>query len=246
METDSKTNLLKEASDRPQVYSSPAIIARRQRILEETRKIISEQGISALSMNEVGLRAGVAKRTLYNAFQTRERMIATAIQEYFDEFVGHIHFTNASGTMMHNLERMISVVQRNRQIRNYIKAIMSLYFSPDADSDIWLAMHSMATRPNLKWLKILQSKKQLQPWVHVERLAEDAVRIEYAIINDWALGRFPDDEIVVRLITSYLTFILGATRGPARKEIEELLKRIDAEGVVALPEPKSLKGIKVA
>ena len=70
----------KESGDRPQTYSSPAIMERRRRILEETRKIIAEKGIAALSMNEIGQRAGVAKRTLYNAFQTRERMIASAIK----------------------------------------------------------------------------------------------------------------------------------------------------------------------
>lgn len=236
----------KDVSDRPQTYSSPAIMARRKRILEEARKIISEQGIAALSMSEIGQRAGVAKRTLYNAFQTRERLIAAAIQEYFDEYVGRISFVNPPGTMMHNLERMISVVQRNRQIRNYIKAIMAIYFSPEVDSDIWVAMHSMATRPNLEWMRTLQAKKQLQPWVDVNRLADDAVRFEYATINDWALGRIADDEIVVRLISSYLTFMLGATRGAARKEIEELLSRIEVEGAAALPMPQRIRIERIA
>jgi AcrR family transcriptional regulator len=230
--------LLKEASDRPQTYSSPAILARRARILEETRKVIAEQGIAGLSMNDIGVRAGVAKRTLYNAFQTRERMIAAAIQEYFDEYVGRIPYASKPGTLLHNLERMTSVLQRNRQIRNYIKAIMALYFSPDADSDIWQVMHSMATRPSMQWVRTLQTKKQLHPWIDVDTLVDDAVRFEYATINDWALGRIPDDEILVRLISSYLTLFLGATRGAARKEIEELLARIAVDGQAALPLPK--------
>ena len=71
-------------------------------------------------------------------------MIATAIQEYFDEYVSRIVYSSPPGTMQHNLERMISVVQRNRKIRNYIKAIMALYFSSDVDRDIWTAMHSPA------------------------------------------------------------------------------------------------------
>jgi AcrR family transcriptional regulator len=229
---------LKEKGERPQTYSSPAIIERRRRILEETRKVIAEQGIAALSMNEIGQRAGVAKRTLYNAFQTRERMIASAIQEYFDEYVGKIAYSSAPGTLQHNLERMISVVQRNRKIRNYIKAIMALYFSNDVDHDIWTAMHSPAVHHNRQWIEVLEAKKQLQPWVEAGRLVEDLVRFEYATINDWAQGRIPDDEVIVRLVSSYLTCILGALKGTARKDVEVLIKDVADRGMAALPLPQ--------
>jgi len=237
-------SLLKETSERPQTYSSPAILERRQRILEETRRVIAEQGIAALSMNEIGQRAGVAKRTLYNAFQTRERMIAAAIQEYFDEYVSRISFTSPPGTMMHNLERMISVVQRNRKIPNYIRAIMALYFSSGVDSDIWQAMHSLATRHNREWIEALAARKQLQPWVQVDSFVDDLVRYEYATINDWAQQRIADDAILVRLVSSYLTFILGALRGAARKEVETLLKDVTERGMDALPLAK--RGKKAA
>jgi len=228
-------SLLRETSERPQTYSSPAILERRQRILEETRRVIAEQGIAALSMNEIGQRAGVAKRTLYNAFQTRERMIATAIQEYFEDHVSRISFTSPAGTMMHNLERMISVVQRNRRIPNYIRAIMALYFSSGVESDIWLAMHSLATRHNREWIEALAARKHLQPWVQVDGFVDDLVRYEYATINDWAQQRIADDAILVRLVSSYLTFILGALRGTARREVETLLKDLAERGLDALP-----------
>jgi len=233
--TDKDMADLKENGDRPQTYSSPAIIERRRRILEETRKVIAEQGIAALSMNEIGQRAGVAKRTLYNAFQTRERMIATAIQEYFDEYVSRIVYSSPPGTMQHNLERMISVVQRNRKIRNYIKAIMALYFSSDVDRDIWTAMHSPAIHHNKQWIEALDATKQLQPWVQVDKLVDDLVRFEYATINDWAQGRIPDDEVIVRLVSSYLSCLLGSLKGAARKEVEALIKDIAERGMDALP-----------
>src|SRR5438094_204527 len=75
---------------KPQTYSSPAIRARRRRILEETRRMIAEDGLLNFNMNELCKRAGVAKRTLYNAFQTREQLIAIAIAEYFQEYVDRI------------------------------------------------------------------------------------------------------------------------------------------------------------
>ncbi|CAN5156385.1 hypothetical protein BH09PSE3_BH09PSE3_18180 [soil metagenome] len=233
--------LLKEVNERPQTYSSPAIVERRRRILEETRKVIAEHGIAALSMIDIGQRAGVAKRTLYNAFQTRERMIAAAIQEYFDDYVSRISYTYPPGTMLHNLERMISVVQRNRKIRNYIRAIMALYFSSEVDIDIWTAMHLLAKRHNKEWIQGLADRKQLQPWVEVDKLVDDLVRFEYATINDWAQDRIPDEDVIVRLIASYLTFVLGSVRSTARKEVEALLRDIQERGVDALPVPRRSK-----
>jgi len=233
-------------TERPQTYSSPAILERRRRILEETRKLIAEQGVMALSMNEVGRRAGVAKRTLYNAFQTRERMIASAIEEYFDDYVDQIAFASAPATLMHTLERIVTIVHRNQRIRNYIRAIMAVYFSAEVDGDIWHALHSLAARHNLAWLRSLQTSRQLAPWVKPEQLADDLVRLEYSTINDWVQGRIPDDDIVRRLVVSYLTLMLGALRGATRREVEELLVRIDAEGLSALPAPRKVKLAKAS
>jgi len=231
-------SLLKGAGEPPQTYSSPAILERRRRILHETRNMIAERGIAALSMNEIGRRAHVAKRTLYNAFQTRERMIGAAIQEYFDEYVSRISFTHPPGTMMHNLERIVSVVQHNWKIPNYIRAIMALYFSPEVDQDIWLALHMPATRNSREWIEALDARKQLQPWIEVDRFVDDLVRFEFATVNEWAQQRIADDEIIVRLISGYLTLMLGAIRGTARKEVEALLKDLAARGLDALPTHK--------
>lgn len=215
------------AAERAQNYSSPAIRERRARILNETRRAIAEKGIGGVSMSEIGKRAGVAKRTLYNAFQTRERMVAVAIREYFQDYVDRIPYTSEPGTLTRNLERMVFVVVRNRKIRNYVRAIMQLYFSPGADDDIRIEMHEMAARSNLEWMRTLDAGRQLQPWIDVEEFADDVVRLEYATINDWAQGRISDDLIVPQLLRNYLTFVAGATRGTARREAEELLRQMD-------------------
>jgi len=51
-------------------------------ILDETRKLITDKGIDALCMDQICRKSGVSKRTLYNAFGTREYMIAKSIREY--------------------------------------------------------------------------------------------------------------------------------------------------------------------
>lgn len=225
--------------DKPQTYSSPAIRARRRRILDETRQLIAEQGLANFNMNELCKRAGVAKRTLYNAFQTREQMIAIAIGEYFQDYIDRIPYSAPAGTLQRNLERLVAVSRRNLRIRNYIRAIMSVFFSPEGESDIWLTMQGMATRPTLEWLQGLAAKRQLQPWIEPERLAADLVRLEYAVVNDWSLGRISDDELTRHLLLSYLTFTAGATKGAANAEIRDAIQLIQDKGVPQVrPVPK--------
>ena len=217
-------------SDKPQTYSSPAIRARRRRILEETRLLIAEQGLANFNMNELCKRAGVAKRTLYNAFQTREQMIAIAIGEYFQDYIDRIPYTTPAGTLQRNVERLVSVSRRNLKVRNYIRAIMSIFFSPEADSAVWRTMQGMATRPTLEWLTNLSARRQLQPWIEPERLAEDLVRLEYSVVNDWSLGRIADEALARHLLLAFLTHMAGATRGAANIEIRETICEVEAGG----------------
>lgn len=212
--------------ERPLTYSSPAILARRRRILEETRALIEQEGIGNFSMSELCKRADVAKRTLYNAFQTRERLVAAAIQEYFLEYLSQLTFKHKPGTLQRNIERIVAVGRRNRKIRNYIRAIMTVYFSPDVNIEIWQAMNSVAVESNLEYIQNLKRRRQLQPWIDPDALAHDIVRFEYATIHDWARGLLPDDALLPRLVTGYLTLMLGATRGSARADIETELKNM--------------------
>jgi len=224
-------------------YASPAIHDRRRRILEETRKMIAERGLAGFSMDEIGKRAGVAKRTLYNAYQTKERMIAIAIHEYFERYLTHIPYTGPVGSLQRNVERMVFVVNRNRQLRNYISALMSIYFSVEADSDIWTTMHSMAVESNLQWINSMKAKRQLQPWVDPQQLADDVVRLEYSIINDWSRGNIDDDDVVLHVVSACLTLACGAARGAARKQIEDMLQELHTTGIPqpALPTARKRK-----
>ena len=54
---------------------------RRRRILDVARKLTAEQGYEAVSMRTIAAKSGVAEKTLYNIFVTKDRLIATAAQE---------------------------------------------------------------------------------------------------------------------------------------------------------------------
>ena len=215
------------AKSKKQGYASPTIKARRHRILSETRKIISEQDIAAATMEEIARRAGVAKRTIYNAFQSKERMIAAAIQQYFDVYAARLTFHTREATVDWMIERLAVVGRRNLMIRNYTRALMNIYYSHDADTEIRRAIHAIAEESHAPWVRVLHKKRQLQPWVDPDELISTLVALRYAIAFNWAEGRVSDHEFILVLVRGFLTYMAGATRGAAAREIRDRLATLE-------------------
>lgn len=207
-------------------YSSPSIVARRHRILNETRKMIGEVGIANLSMDDVAKRANVAKRTLYNAFQSKEHLIASAISKYFEDYANQIELSTGEETLERMIERLAVVARRNMAIRNYTRALMTVYFSSDVDPEIRQAIHEIAAKSHEPWIRELESKRQLASWVDADNLIAALVRLRYATAHAWAEGLLPHDKLVEEALRGFLTYMAGATTGGTRKQIVDVLSNL--------------------
>lgn len=212
------------------VYSSPLIHERRLRILREARKLLAEKGIEGFSIRVLCKRADVAQRTLYNAFHNRDRLITLAIRETYEDVNRIIKYRTSAETLEGILDRLISVNSRNLRARNYTKAVAAIYFSPNASRDVWDSMRQMVNLNLRQWLDRMDREKRLESWVNVDELADEIANLEYAMINDWALGRIEDDDYVRRLITAVLTHVVGALVGEDRAMAQKFLTEIHATG----------------
>lgn len=204
-------------------YASQQIRERRRRILAETRKIISDHGLAGVAMEDVANRAGVAKRTIYNAFQSKERLIAAAIQQYFDEYAPRPTDETKEETVDRMIERLAVVGRGNLNIRNYTRALMNLYYTHDIDPQIQRAIYDIAAQSHEPWIRMLERKRQLQSWASADDLVLSLVSYRYSIAFAWAEGQIGDEDFIITLIRGFLTFMAGATRGAARREIEDRL-----------------------
>ena len=216
-----------EASSRAAGYASPSIVARRHRILDVTRRMIGKVGIANLSMDDVASQANVAKRTLYNAFQSKEHLVALAISKYFEDYASKIDYSTEGATLDWMIERLVIVARRNLSIRNYTRALMNIYHSSDVDPEIRQAIHDIAAKSHEPWILELDRKRQLQPWIDAEDLIANLVRYRYATAHAWAEGLIPEDQLVIELVRGFLTFMAGATTGAARRQIVEVLTGLE-------------------
>lgn len=214
------------------VYSSASMHVRRQRMLEEARKIITEQGIEGFSVRELCIRAGVAQRTLYNAFHSRERLIAIAIREAYDEVVSRITYKTSPTTLAGIIDRILVVNTSNTRAKNknYIRAVAALYFSPQAQHDIWGTLQEMAFVNLRRWLATVEAEGLFEPWVNVGELAQTMVNHEYATIHDWALDRMTNEQYLRRIVLGILQLTYSSTRDPLRSEAGEMMRQIGQTG----------------
>lgn len=226
--------LLSANPDRQPVYSSASIEERRRRILLEARRMIAEVGIDGFSIRTLCKNADVAQRTLYNAFHSKDRLIALAIREAYEDVNRYMRYRTSPDTLEGIVNRLIAVNTRNLKAPNYTKAVVSLYFSPAISDDIWNALRAMAFLNLRKWLDRVAREGGLQPWISIEQAAADFANLEYSIINDWAVGRLSNEEYVPRLITSVLSHAVGVTRGDHQHKAMEMVQAIRDSG--KLPE----------
>lgn len=220
-----------KSTERRSSYSSPAIVARRKRILEIARKLIAEKGYAAFNLGEVGARAGVAKQTVYNIFGTKERIIATAISEYFEEREGLIRYASSPGTLERMIERQIIATRASESMPNYLGALMAIYFSVDSDPDIWSVMHEVATYPHRGWIAALARDGLLQPWVDPATLTDDLAAHSNLALLDWCRGRIDTDRSLRRKVIGSLTIMAGSTIGVAHAQVTAKLDEIMAHGL---------------
>jgi AcrR family transcriptional regulator len=201
---------------------------RRRRILDVARRLVAEKGFEGFSMRELGQRADVALRTLYNAYGSRDQLMAEAIQEYFQDFVSRRALREEAGTLKGTLERMEVVHRRNLQIKNYTRALMALYFSAGTDPELWQTIHDILDHRQRLWLGRLAEADMLHAWVDVPDAAARLTNLEYAAMFQWGQGRIDDADLIDALKRAVLTYVAGLTRGQAHDDILGELKRLTA------------------
>ena len=218
--------------DKPLLYSSPLILERRSRLLREARQMIAEDGLEGFSVRQLCRRAEVAQRTLYNAFHNKDRVIALAIREAYDDFNKNVRYRTDANTLPGVLDRTIAINRRNFKVRNYTKAVVSIYFGPGTPRDVWETLRDMSVNAIHEWLMVMHARNELRSWVDAYHFATTMANVQYSVINDWCLDRLNDEEYLPRLAESMLLLLVGAVQGKVRDEAEAFLIDIRRTGQV--------------
>lgn len=216
--------------------SSPAMFERRRRILNEARRLIGQGHPEGFNIRELCVKARVAPNTLYNAFGSKENVIALAVLQYFEEFHQTIGFEHEPETFDGMVEREMATSVRNLSIPHYVRAVTALYFSASSHSALRQALVSIGGRPYLPWLAALRISRKLETGVDLNRVAANLSAMLYAQVHEWRIGELDDDALIATRMDAVLCYLAGIVKGSARGAVRSLYAdlRGDQERVSAL------------
>jgi len=200
---------------------SRAMFERRRRVLREARVLLEENGVEALNMRALAERSGVAVRTLYNVFGGKEVLISTAIRQYYDKFLRRISTGSDPCDFEWVLSTLIAVNLRNQQIRNYLSALVGLYFSVTVKGQIRDELQRFAGGFMRPWLEVARARRQLRPGTDLDRIVINIANLQFAINQEWLAGHLSESAFIPAIVDGVLTYLIGVTRGDTKALIEQ-------------------------
>jgi TetR/AcrR family transcriptional repressor of uid operon len=209
-------------------YDSPVMADRRRRILAEAQAIIDELGVEGFTIRELSRRAGVAQRTLYNQFGSKEDILASAIHDHFAGLLAALPPPPPASDFEGHLRRIDALVDRTVELKRYATAMVGVFFSPTVDRRLYETLRWISGGGSAAWVPGAMRAgvlTKLSP-EDVERLSTLLINTGYANITDWAAGRISADEMKLRFKINFLTCLQPATRAPHQRTIARLVQRL--------------------
>jgi len=91
------------ASTKPRQRLSPD--QRREQLLDHARRLIVERGMSACSLEEVAVQAGVSKALVYKYFPTRDALLKALVAQEYEILLAHGAWTKPDLTFAQALQQ---------------------------------------------------------------------------------------------------------------------------------------------
>jgi AcrR family transcriptional regulator len=219
-----KAELEKRAQRGP--YISDSILARRRRMLEITKQMISEGGENSFTIRDLASRANVSVTTIYAAFGDKKGLIAAAIEDYYEDLpiANAAPTTSLAALLTFNDEVKEAVLSNKPYAREYAE----LYFSKDLDPRIFKAIQETAIRSAgcLPWLQKAMRDGDLIPGLNLKYITMLMANQRLMVLHDWAQGRISDEDMNATTKLIFLILARGITRGATQGRVEAELKKV--------------------
>lgn len=191
-------------------YNSRSMAERRAGIIAATLAIIEESGLASATIRNVSKRAGVALRTLYLYFDSREAMVSVAIKEFFHQSIENRGELDQPETVEDVVARLHHLAEVVLSSRSYSAALAPIYFSANIDVGIYAVLKSIALSHVFPFLDNAFAASQFRPTPEMrEFICAQIANTEYALINDTLAGRLPETHLALNLSIAVLGCIAG-------------------------------------
>jgi AcrR family transcriptional regulator len=207
-------------------YISDSILARRRRMLEVTKQMITEGGEESFTIRDLASRANVSVTTIYAAFGDKKGLIAAAIEDYYEDL------PLAHAAPKTSLNALLAFQDESREAtlanKAYAREYAELYFSKNLDHRIYKAIQETAIGSTgyLPWLQKAIRDGDMIPGINLKYILMLMANQRLLVLHDWAQGRISDEAMTGTTKLIFLILARGITRGATQARVETELKKL--------------------
>jgi AcrR family transcriptional regulator len=203
---------------------------RRERILASARELIAEGGFEALTTRSLARRACVTVPTIYNLIGAKDDVLFAAVEEQTARFLASIGGRSRRAPLAQVLAVSDDCVSELLRMPAYYKALLRLMYSSDSALAVRHSVGGTVLREFSRGLEAMREAGALVEGLSVRVLAPQLAGQLTSASLLWATGDLDDAGFRRSARQGTQLLLLGATRGAARRQLEEKLLRVGGRG----------------
>ncbi|MEN3953067.1 helix-turn-helix domain-containing protein [Iodidimonas sp. SYSU 1G8] len=195
-------------------------LRRRSNILSVARQLIAEKGYAGVTMRELAEKSGVAYKSLYDLYGSKDNLLGKAIEERLRLVFEAIDRSTTGKT---GFDRLMDMIERSAsailEIPNLARALEPILFpNPGKFSieEIWQKFHRQA-------IMDIQRQGDLLDSTDIDFILRDLILDSGSTRLYWANGVIPDEYLADAQKYSACKTLLPVLKGDSRERTQALL-----------------------
>ena len=205
---------------RKTAYSSPRQQERQARILAVVREQISSVGYEALNIRELAAACGVALKTLYNLYGSKDELVLAASAGLLDEIQHHANVLTAEPGIPRYLAYTDAIAGQIVATPRYADAMAQMLFQAGSDHRLVEVLLGSAVRLSEECLFHAQAEGELTAGIKVEEFARVLAGHQWGMVLLWNKGLVALDMLPAVMRYSALQSLIPLCVGERRKWLE--------------------------
>jgi len=197
-------------------------LRRREDILSAARELIAERGFDGVTMRDLSAASSVALKTLYHQFESKEKLLATAIEEKYR----HIYQAIDEAELDKGIDKLFFIIDSvaDMTLKNepYARALMPLWRTRSTVT----SFGGMRLNIYRKAIEQIASEGELADWVDVNLITTMIYRHGSVIYLAWIQNEVPGPQVADLIKLDACLTLAAVTSGKTHKRVTESAKAL--------------------
>ena len=193
---------------------------RRENILSAARRLIAERGYEGVTMRDLARESGVAPKTLYHQFESKEKLLRTAVEERFRhayQTIDDAHIDKGIDRLYYIVETVADTTRKNLAYAQALAPILS-----ERSSSQFAAIRMSTYR---KAIRQIYEEDDFVDWIDVELMTALIYRQVNPLYVSWLNEHGARATLDVTRMD--ISLILGAvTTGYTHRTVMQMVRRL--------------------